>query len=244
MSIRELLLDRVSAPASVEGVSWLARVMPHASRGSRADLLAAYTSASRDLGRSPLALGVGSAPADEIATLPLAHWTLEDAGRLLLLLARDDASAGAEAFAEDAVSCYEQGDAREQQSWLRAVALLPDPARFLPVVIDACRTNILPLFESVACENPYPARYFPDRNFNQLVLKALFNGVALVRIVGLAARANIELARMATDYADERRAAGRSIPADISLALAAPTEQRTIDEDHRSPRPHDVAHHR
>ena len=49
-------------------------------------------------------------------------------------------------------------------------------------------------------------------------MKALFNGVRLERIVGLGARANAELTRMATDFAAERRAAGRSVPADIGLA--------------------------
>ncbi len=90
---------------------------------------------------------------------------------------------------------------------------------FCSTIIDACRTNILPLFEAVACENPYPAQHFPERNFNQLVLKALFNGVALSRVVGLASRLNADLTRMAGDYADERRAAGRAVPADIGLAM-------------------------
>jgi len=106
----------------------------------------------------------------------------------------------------------------EQASWCRAVFLLPDPQQYLAQVIDACRTNILPLFESIACENPYPAAFFPERNFNQLVLKAMFNNVALARIVGLATRRNAELSRMATDYAAEHTAAGRSVPADIALA--------------------------
>jgi hypothetical protein len=35
--------------------------------------------------------------------------------------------------------------ATREQSWFRAVALLPDPAAFLPTVIDACRTNIPPV---------------------------------------------------------------------------------------------------
>ena len=131
----------------------------------------------------------------------------------------------------DAVSaCYEQGDAREQQSWLKAVGVLPAPERFLPLVIDACRSSIQPIFEAVACENPYPARFFPARNFNQLILKALFNGVALSRVVGLSGRLNPELARMATDYAAERRAAGRPIPADISLAVG---ESGTVQEQSR-----------
>ena len=106
----------------------------------------------------------------------------------LLLIARRDSGRTGDAFVDDALGCFEQGDAREQQSWLRAIALLPEArSGSCRSVIDACRTNILPLFEAVACENPYPARYFPERNFNQMVLKALFNGVALARIVGLAA---------------------------------------------------------
>ncbi len=124
-----------------------------------------------------------------------------------------------DAFVKAATECYERGDAREQQSWLKAVGLLPHPERFLSAAVDACRTNILPLFESIACENPYPLRYFPELNFNHLVLKALFMGVALTRIVGLRTRLNPELSRMASDYAAERRAAGRPVPRDLPLVI-------------------------
>ncbi len=91
----------------------------------------------------------------------------------------------------------------------------------LPQAVDACRTSIQPLFEAIACDNPYPAGHFPELNFNQMVLKALFNGVALSRIVGLQGRLNPEMSRMAGDYAAERRAAGRAVPADIDLAMIA-----------------------
>jgi hypothetical protein len=50
-----------------------------------------------------------------------------------------------------------------------------------------------------------------------MVLKAYFNSIAVERIVGLKSRLNPELARMASDYADERRAAGRTVPPDIGL---------------------------
>jgi len=55
-----------------------------------------------------------------------------------------------------------------------------------------------------------------------MVLKAAFNGVALTRILGLAERCNPELARMAADFAAERRAAGRPVPDDLSLVLKGP----------------------
>ena len=98
----------------------------------------------------------------------------------MLLLARHEASATSTGDfglgPRRATSRAMRGSSR---AGCEAVALLPSPERFLPVVIDACRTNIVPLFEAVACENPYPATHFPERNFNQLVLKALFNGIAL-----------------------------------------------------------------
>ena len=216
MTIRANLETALHAGMNDTQRTWWTRAVQRAAHGSTADLLQAYTEASRTLGDSPLGAG---------ATGPQCEaegWTLEDAGRLILLLTRHDALGDGERFAADAIECYEQGDSREQRSWLRAAAHLPDAERYRALVIDACRTNILPMFEAIACGNDYPARFFPERNFNQMVLKALFNNVALARVRGLDRRANSELARMATDYAAERRAAGRSIPGDIGLAMRSP----------------------
>lgn len=218
MSTRDLLTRGIRDSVDGGAAAWLDEAIARVRQGSQDALLDAYTATSTRLGAVPLVLPPGELPPD-LASFPREVWTAEDAGRLVLLLARSEAVADGQAFVADARACYEQGDAREQRSWLRGVAWLHGPERFLALVIDACRTNILPLFEAVACENPYPARYFPERNFNQLVLKALFNNVALSRIAGLDDRANAELARMAGDYAAERRAAGRSVPADIDLAM-------------------------
>ncbi len=187
------------------------------------EILARYTGAGRLSAGKTASAGLTT---DEAAILraagfpadvPLTSWTRVDTARFMQL--RDlSASMPAPEFAETARACFAQGDASEQASWCRAVSLLPEPAQYLDVVIDACRTNILPLFESIACENPYAAAFFPERNFNQVVLKAMFNNIALARIVGLASRRNLELSRMATDYAAERTAAGRAVPTDIALA--------------------------
>jgi hypothetical protein len=219
-NVRNQLQSALQVRTSGEAARWLQEALKEAERGSLERLLAIYTEASMRLGRLPLSPPGGDASTAAPEGLAVDRWTLEDAARATFLLARADHE-NSEAFETDARACYEQGDAREQQSWLRAVVLLPAPDRFLALVIDACRTNILPVFEAVACENPYPSRFFPERNFNQLVMKALFNGVRLDRIVGLAPRANPELARMATDFAAERRAAGRPVPADIGLALSS-----------------------
>ena len=75
--------------------------------------------------------------------------------------------------------------------------------------------------------NRYPAAHFPERSFNQLVLKALFVGLPLARIEGLESRLNADLSRMAKDYAGEREAAGRSVPRDIALL----TEERLVGDE-------------
>ena len=51
------------------------------------------------------------------------------------------------------------------------------------------------------------------------LMKAIFNGVPLGRVVGLSGRLGPELRRMAGAYASERRAAGRPVPADVDLVL-------------------------
>ena len=224
----QLLLSLLRSRLTAAGRAWLEQELVATVPGRPLDqILRAHTAASRHAGRGALQV-----TADELASvraldpdLSLAQWTMDDAARAVLLLAVAQASPSQ--FQDVATACYDQGDAREQQSWLRALPVFPQPDRFLSTAIDACRTNIVPLFEAIACENPFPARYFPDRNFNQLVLKALFNGIAMNRIVGLSGRLNQELARMAADYAAERRAAGRSVPPDIGAAMAPATKDAT-----------------
>ena len=220
LTVSEQLATVLCARGGDATRSWLERAAAEAVVSHLATLPSAYTGASRYVGRGDLALTPSEQQALASATpeYSFAGWTEYDAARAVLLLEAAAATPG-ETFLRRAVACYELGDAREQQSWLKAVGLLPHPERFLAVAVDACRTNMRTVFESIACENPYPSRYFPERNFNQMVLKALFVGVALQRIVGLATRLNPELTRMAADYAAERRAAGRSVPGDLGLAL-------------------------
>lgn len=203
------------------GKRWFDNAIDVARRQDRNRLLGSYTGASRHAGISALSLG-----SDERAALSsvapdvsFEHWAIADAARAALLLAAADTASDADAWVETATACFENGDAREQQSWLRALSLMPNADRFAATAVDACRSHIQPTFDSIACENPYPAAYFPESQFNQMVLKAMFTGVRIERIVGLAGRLNPELSRMARDYAAERRAAGRSVPPDLVLAL-------------------------
>jgi hypothetical protein len=113
---------------------------------------------------------------------------------------------------------YRRGDVGERQAVLRALPVLDD-AGHVDTAIDACRTNVQTVFEAIACDNAYPAKYFADAAYFQMVLKALFIGAPVGRIVGLDARTTDELVRMVEAYASERRAAGRPVPDDAKLVM-------------------------
>ena len=112
-------------------------------------------------------------------------WPLSGVGRAALLDVMMRGLERAERLAL-AQGVFKTGDNDERAALLRALSILPEPERFVDLAIDACRTHVQTVFEAIACENPYPSRYFPEHNFNQMVLKAFFTGVAVKRIEGLA----------------------------------------------------------
>jgi len=206
-------LDLVVARASAPAREWLA---------ARAALTpesfgAVYSGAGRRLGLAPVELGASERARLSQAGLPIPEgWPLSALGRAGLLAVVME-GLGRDERVKLAHGVFKTGDNDERAALLKALSILPEPEAFVELAIDACRTHVQSVFEAIACENPYPMRHFPDHNFNQMVLKSFFTGVAVKRIEGLAARRSPELVRMAEAYASERRAAGRSVPADLRL---------------------------
>ena len=175
----------------------------------------AWWAAGRTLGQTRLA----PTPDEETAlAVSPAGFCGDEYGRTLLLLA---VLAGQPPSTHLGLvdDLFSTGELREQQAVLRALPYLPGPERFVPIAIEAVRTNAISVIEAIACENPYPTRYFPDAALNQLVLKCLFCGVSLQRMLDLPPRITPELKRMVAGYASERRAAGRTVPEDTNLIL-------------------------
>jgi hypothetical protein len=188
--------------------------------GDPGALAGRWNGAARRLGRAVLTPSEGEAQALRTAgaTFVPGGWGADECGRVLLLLAGLAAVPAGEqvAVVED---LYRTGEIRERQAVLRALAYLPEPARFTALAVDSVRANVLSELEAIACENPFPARHFPEAAFNQLVMKSLFNGIALRRIAGFPQRRSAELVRMVSGYASERRAAGRTVPDDVAFVL-------------------------
>jgi hypothetical protein len=195
----------------------LERALPAVHEPQSIAFRALFAGVSRRLGEAAT-LGV-NAPA-ELALLARPHLTLTDWTRLWLTLAALSATPAAEQPGL-VLRIYEAGEIGEQESVLRTLGLLPEPVRFVETGIQGCRTNARRVFEAIACDNPFPAAHFPELNFNQLVMKAVFIEAPVARIEGLALRRTPELLRMARDYASERRAAGRLVPPDVDLIVGA-----------------------
>jgi hypothetical protein len=188
-----------------------------------ANFAAAYAGAGRRLGSATADLSAAEIERLSAAgvTIP-SGWSLAELGRAALLLEMGQALP-TEMLPGFITQQFKTGDNEERAALLKTLPLLPGPERHLEVAIEACRSHVQSVFEAIACENPYPARHFPEHNFNQLVLKAFFTGLAVRRIQGLAVRRSAELVRMAQAYASERRAAGRSVPPDLNLVTGTPT---------------------
>ncbi len=159
--------------------------------------------ASRYARRQPLGhpeLAVGFNPA---------AWNRLELLRVALVLARTDLDS--DSFAREFEELFRFADEGETCALYRALPLLPAPERFVWRAGEACRSNMLSIFEAVALDSPYPVNYFDDTAWHQLVMKAVFVEAPMVRIEGLDSRLSPELTRMALDFAAERQSAGRRL---------------------------------
>ena len=147
--------------------------------------------------------------------------TLEDLARIELLRTVVESLPPRDA-ATEVTDLYEYGDADEKRAVLHGLPLLdgavPDVAGTVRnLLADALRTNDTRLIAAAAAS---PAQSLSDDHaWRQTVLKCLFVGVPLRLVAGLDTRVDLELARMCADFAHERSAAGRSVPADTRPVL-------------------------
>ncbi|MFC8918491.1 EboA domain-containing protein [Streptomyces sp. NPDC057116] len=143
-----------------------------------------------------------------------------DSVRVLLLHA-------ARADTDTLTRLYRHGTAAERRAVLLALpSLVPGPEA-LPLIEDALRTHDTRLV--AAAVGPYAAAHLDPHAWRHAVLKCLFTDVPVDAVADLSGRArgDAELARMLADYAAERTAAGRPVPAGLHrvLALTVPPEE-------------------
>jgi hypothetical protein len=226
LQVGKELHDVLSAHAPSAALAWLEQGLgalssePAQAEQTESRVLALFAGAGRRFGRAERPWDAAAQEAlRAVGYAASSAISLADAARARIL-SRACELLPPEAAPPLLTRVFETGDTQERTALLRALAVLPQPERFVALAIDACRSHVTAIFEAIACENAYPARVFPEPAFNQLVMKALFVEVPLERVVGWANRSNAELARMARDFEAERRAAGRRVPQDVGRILS------------------------
>ncbi|WP_309072157.1 EboA domain-containing protein [Arthrobacter sp.] len=176
-----------------------------------------FALAARRVGRKPL--HPDTDPTGVLFGAVSDHARGELIGRLGGLLPPDQ-------LAETLLGLYNRGDSSERRGVLRGLSALATASPALPGVVvgvglrlteEALRTNETSLV--AAAVGPFAAAHLDQHSWRHAVLKLVFMGISLRAVTDLDERADTELARMASDYAAERTAAGRPIPDDVHLLL-------------------------
>ncbi len=208
MKLQDLLLGWLDARIDRDGLKWLLEKSELLKQGAPDRMVfASFSSASRFSGKGPLALGaqdLDTATAAIPDWTPL-DWTCDQAARTVLLLSLPEGATSANLIKQ----LYQTADMEEATAMQKALAVLPNPDMHMAWAREGIRSNIQQVFEALAVRNPYPALHFDEIGWNQLIVKTFFVGTSLQEVVGLEKRVNPRLARMLTDLAHERWAAGR-----------------------------------
>ncbi|MCE7011489.1 EboA domain-containing protein [Kibdelosporangium philippinense] len=179
-------------------------------RTEPAAIRALFPAVGRKVGRDPLR--------PETDPQGLVHGTVDDLARTRLLAVLADVLPQVE-LVEEITELYRYGDDAERRGVLRGLPALPPQAvkAGLELVQDALRTNDIRLV--AAALGSFAGEHLDQHSWRHGVLKCLFVGVPLAAVADVDRRTDTELLRMIADYADERRAAGREVPADAVRML-------------------------
>jgi hypothetical protein len=226
----ELMTEWLRAQLPAEALSWLLeqRARLEAGAGAR-EFNMAISLVPRRLGKADLALDAAAlrAAQDARPSWDPRGWSVDQTGRLVLLLAGGGTGAG---FADRLRQLFATADIGETITFYRGLPLYPDPELHLMRAREGVRSGMQPVFEAVAHRNPFPAERFDENAWNHMVLKALFIGSALAPIQGLDRRANPTLARMLCDYAQERWAAGRPVSPELWRCVGPYADDAALDD--------------
>lgn len=224
-----LLIHSWLHKASANGLDWLDCKIEEISRtANKRTLFTSYSAVPRYLGKQKLNLSGKDLQAAQLVT----GWnpvdlTTDRAGRILLLLSFP--SEDSDRYVATLEQIIAAADVEEAIAFYRSLPLLPHPEKFQLRAAEGIRTNMTSVFNAVALNNPYPARYLDDLAWNQMVLKALFVGSPLHPIYGLESRNNQQLSQMLIDYARERLAANRTVSPEL-WELVTPFQPEVVAE--------------
>lgn len=232
MTLEKKLLEILQRSASPEAMDWLGKECA----AQRADFVQrsfyyAFSGVSRRFDKKGgLELRDGDAGQldGEVPGFMVEGWDQFRLGRVILLLVLAEQSG--EVFAETLEKLLGTADLRERVAIYSSLPLLPRGEQLVEMATEGLRTNIVDVFDSIALGNPYPAKYFSDEAWNQMVLKALFISRPVYRIVGIDGRVNPSLAASMSDLAHERWAAGRWVSPELWRSCQGQLSDQIVED--------------
>ncbi len=228
-AVRRLLRDWLKRQIPAENFAWLEGELTKLEQGRQRDLDTVFGLAPRKLGRIDLELSAEdlSVARKTRAGFDPRFWTIDEAARILALL--EFAAAGAR-FTDAFTELCRTAEVGEAVALYRGLPLYPEPAALEWQVGEGLRTSMRAIFEAIAHRSPFPKENFSEDRWNHMVLKALFIDSTLAPIQGLDERANPTLARILSDYAHERWAAGRPVTPELWRCLGPFAEGILLDD--------------
>lgn len=218
--LTSFLTQLLENPANQKGLDWLSKqVEKIRTEGTPSKFFLAFSQASRYFKKEKINLSAeDKTKANQLVSgFQPQFWDELQTARTVLMLSYPQQK---ESWFAALNQLFETADMNEHQALFAALPLMPFQEDLIPRAIDGLRTNISLVFDAIALNNPFPAKYFPEPNWNQMVLKAIFMQRPLYRIQGLEERRNPVLAAIARDFAHERWAAGRDVMPEIWRLVA------------------------
>lgn len=228
---KELLYSWLKRNAKGPSLEWLDnKVEVIKTSNQKKDIFLAFSSVARFVGKEKLVLSEKDL---EEANEARKNWTpidltSDEAGRIFLLLSLPHNYP--KFFFEILKQLFETAEVSELRALYLGLPLYPFPEELIPRVTEGFRTNINVVFNAIALNNPYPKEFLNEAAWNQMVLKAVFIGSPLYKIQGLDERANPTLAKILSDFAHERWAAGRVVTPELWRSVGPFIDSRILPD--------------
>ncbi len=208
--IKKIITAVIRENLSPEAWSWLAEKSILGNHSAQ-QLNIAFVSMPRKTGRAVIRFTKEQAKALSLARphFSIDNWTIDRFCRVWLLLHID--SSKQDDYFQTIENLFLAAEMNELVALHSSLPVLKYPELWRSRCAEGIRSNIGIALEAIICNNPYPSEQLSEAAWNQLVMKAFFTDKPINQIIGLDQRANKELAHMLSDYANERRAASRTV---------------------------------
>ena len=208
--VKKIITAIIRENLSNEAWSWLAEKCVLVNQSAR-QLNIAFVSMPQKTGKAVIHFTAKEAQALSLARphFIIENWTIDRLCRVWLLLHIDSAKKGDYFIVVE--NLFMAAEMNELVALYSSLPVLQYPELWHGRCSEGIRSNIGTVLEAIICNNPYPSEQLSEAAWNQLVMKAFFTDKPIHQIICLDQRANKELAKMLSDYANERWAASRTV---------------------------------